>query len=205
MDRLYQQAVDGAKQRAQDAGGAGVAKRGAEEGAGDRGAKKPKKVLACTPGRRTARASPRRRGMCLTCVPGNRPRDRRVQGPGDLKNVPAHRGAFKKHLRKHTLLFQREGGETARAILVTCDQGKEARCIQSGCELIKMALASLSPAAPAADGSAAGGGPAERGQARVLHKVQQQTGMEVRRRARTCGSLIPDAMVLRVSRWRRRA
>ena len=96
--------------------------------------------------------------MCLTCVPGNRPRDRRVQGPGDLKNVPAHRGAFKKHLRKHTLLFQREGGETARAILVTCDQGKEARCIQSGCELIKMALASLSPAAPAADGSAAGGG-----------------------------------------------
>ena len=45
MDRLYQQAVDGAKQRTQDAGGAGGAKRGGDEGAGDRGAKKPKKVL----------------------------------------------------------------------------------------------------------------------------------------------------------------
>ncbi len=48
MDRLYQQAVDGAKQQAKDASGAGGAKRrGAEEGAGDRGAKKPKKVGAC--------------------------------------------------------------------------------------------------------------------------------------------------------------
>jgi tRNA(Ser,Leu) C12 N-acetylase TAN1 len=80
------------------------------------------------------------------------------QGPGDHKNIPAHRGAFKKHLRKHTLLFQRAGGETARAILVTCDQGKEAKCIQSGCELIKMALAFLSPAAPRTDTGAAAEG-----------------------------------------------
>ena len=73
MDRLYQQAVDGAKQRAQDAGGAGVAKRGAEEGAGDRGAKKPKKVLACTPGRRTARASPRETGHVSNVCPWQPP------------------------------------------------------------------------------------------------------------------------------------
>ena len=38
------------------------------------------------------------------------------------KNVPAHRGAFKRHLRKHTLLFQREGGKVAKGFIVTCIQ-----------------------------------------------------------------------------------
>ena len=61
-------------------------------------------------------------------------------GSGADNVVPAHRGAFKKHLRKHTLLFQREGGERARAFLITCDQGKEARCIQSGAELLKLGM-----------------------------------------------------------------
>lgn len=39
-----------------------------------------------------------------------------------VKNVPAHRGAFKRHLRKHTLLFQREGGKVAKGFIVTCIQ-----------------------------------------------------------------------------------
>jgi hypothetical protein len=39
------------------------------------------------------------------------------------------RGAFKRHLRKHTSLFQREGGHRAKGFLVTCDQGKEAASI----------------------------------------------------------------------------
>jgi tRNA(Ser,Leu) C12 N-acetylase TAN1 len=158
MDRLYQQAVDSAKKRANAEGDASGPKRGAEGGARDRPPKKPKQVRDS--GMRTS-AGPRGlnrhvRGESPSSV--NRVQEK--HGPGDHKNIPAHRGAFKKHLRKHTLLFQRAGGETARAILVTCDQGKEAKCIQSGCELIKMALASLSPAAPHTDSGAAAEGEA---------------------------------------------
>lgn len=38
------------------------------------------------------------------------------------KNIPAHRGAFKRHLRKHTFLFQREGGKIPKGFIVTCVQ-----------------------------------------------------------------------------------
>ena len=117
MDRLYQQAVEGARQRAEagsseGSGALAGSKRSAADRGGAEGDKRPKK-------------------------------EKHGGGSAADKNVPAHRGAFKKHLRKHTLLFQREGGERARAFLITCDQGKEARCIQSGAELLKLGLRAL--------------------------------------------------------------
>ena len=146
MDRLYALAVNGAAQRA--------AVADASEGC-DRG----KRPLAQA-GNAASDAGKRARhgGDAAACDPAHL----KPQHGGD-KNVPAHRGAFKRHLRKHTLLFQREGGETARAFLVTCDQGREAKAIQSGVELIKLALASLADggadaAAPPADAPASGAG-----------------------------------------------
>mmetsp|Transcript_32321 Transcript_32321/g.50375 ORF Transcript_32321/g.50375 Transcript_32321/m.50375 type:complete len:143 (+) Transcript_32321:429-857(+) len=70
---------------------------------------------------------------------GNQGKKGKKGHTGD-KNIPAHRGAFKRHLRKHTVLYQREGGEVARAFIVTCDQGREAKAITSSVELLKIAL-----------------------------------------------------------------
>jgi hypothetical protein len=59
-------------------------------------------------------------------VAGGAPSDLAREGDAlpskKFKNVPAHRGAFKRHLRKHTLLFQREGGKVAKGFIVTCIQ-----------------------------------------------------------------------------------
>jgi tRNA(Ser,Leu) C12 N-acetylase TAN1 len=117
MDSLYRQAVDGARERA---GGAEKRVLPVDAVLGDE--KRPRKE-------KHALAADKD--------------EKNVSAHKGEKNVPAHRGAFKKHLRKHTLLFQREGGERARAFLITCDQGKEARCIQSGAHLLKLALKAL--------------------------------------------------------------
>jgi hypothetical protein len=131
MDKLYRKAVEDAKERSRGAaeGAADVlGKRGAEGVVHE--AKKPKKVCGYNffcffrlPPGVCVLGVPMCHGMFHTsCVSGCvfvsvywGMRSLEQHGGGE-KNIPAHRGAFKRHLRKHTLLFQREGGETAKVM-----------------------------------------------------------------------------------------